>query len=95
MQTKEQALVKLNKSKFRSSFYLTKAERAYIAEKGMDKVHRHAIDLVRKKIAPAILLTTVSRHLCMDIQFLKQCMLQPFAVEVVWKSGIMSRKGKS
>ena len=53
MQTKEQALEKLNKSKFRSSFYLTKAERAYIAEKGMDTVHRHAIDLVRKKIAPA------------------------------------------
>jgi len=53
MQTKEQALAKLNKSKFRSSFYLTRAEKAYIAEKGMDTIHRHALDLIRKKIGPA------------------------------------------
>lgn len=53
MQMKEQALAKLNRSKFRSSFYLTRAEKAYLEEKGMVTIHKHAIDLLRKKIAPA------------------------------------------
>lgn len=53
MQTKEEALEKLAHSQFRSSFYLTKAEKAYIEEKGMDTIRRHAVDLVRKKIAAA------------------------------------------
>ncbi len=53
MQTKEQALAKLNKSKFRSRFYLTRANKQYIEEKGMDTIRRHAVDFVRKKLAPA------------------------------------------
>lgn len=53
MQTKEQAVAKLNKSKFRSSFYLTRAEKAYIEDKGMETIRRHAVDLVKKKIASA------------------------------------------
>ena len=53
MQTIEEALYKLKKSKFRSSFYLTKAERTYIEEKGMDAVRRHAADFVAQKLAPA------------------------------------------
>lgn len=53
MQTIEQALEKLSHSKFRSSFYLTKAERKYIADKGMDVIRSHAADFVRIKIAPA------------------------------------------
>ena len=53
MQTIEQALDKLEKSKFRSSFYLTKKEKAYIEEKGMDTVRSHAADFVRMKLAPA------------------------------------------
>ena len=53
MQTIEQALEKLNRSKFRSSFYLTKAERAYAEEKGYDVLRRHAEDFVRSKLAPA------------------------------------------
>lgn len=53
MQTKEQALAKLNRSKFRASFYLTRAEKAYLEEKGLETIHRHAIELLRKKIAPA------------------------------------------
>ncbi len=54
MQTKEQALEKLAHSKFRASFHLTAAERAYCAEKGMDTVRRHAADFVRQKLAPAL-----------------------------------------
>ena len=53
MQTKEQALGKLNKSKFRSSFHLTKAEYKYVEDKGMDVIHSHARDFIRRKIAPA------------------------------------------
>ena len=53
MQTIEQALSKLDKSRFRSSFYLTKKERAYLEDKGMETMRRHAQDFVRQKLAPA------------------------------------------
>lgn len=53
MATIEQTLEKLSHSKFRSSFKLTKKERAYIDEKGMDIVRSHAEDFIRSKIAPA------------------------------------------
>ena len=53
MQTKEEALDRLAKSKFRSSFHLTAADRAYVEEKGMDTIRRHAEDFVRQKLAPA------------------------------------------
>lgn len=54
MQTIDQALDKLEKSKFRSSFYLTKKERAYLDEKGMQVMEMHAHDFVRQKLAPAL-----------------------------------------
>ncbi len=53
MQTVEEALNKLEKSKFRSSFYLTKKEKTYLEEKGMDVIRSHAKDFVRQKLAPA------------------------------------------
>ena len=53
MQTINQALDRLQKSKFRSSFYLTKKEQTYLSEKGMDVMRRHAEDFVRQKLAPA------------------------------------------
>lgn len=53
MQTINDALIKLERSKFRSSFYLTKTDRLYIDEKGMDVIRRHAEDFVRMKLAPA------------------------------------------
>ncbi|MDO4961914.1 MAG: DUF4186 domain-containing protein [Eubacteriales bacterium] len=51
MPTIIQTLDKLQMSKFRSGFYLTNKEKAYIAEKGMDTVRRHAADFVRMKLA--------------------------------------------
>lgn len=54
MQTIDQALKKLNTSKFRSSFYLTKRERLYIEEKGLDTVRSHAKDFVKSKLALAV-----------------------------------------
>ena len=54
MQTKEEAFLRLEKSKFRSSFRLTAAEKAYVAEKGADVLRSHAADFVRRKLAPAL-----------------------------------------
>ncbi|MBR5734194.1 MAG: DUF4186 family protein, partial [Desulfovibrionaceae bacterium] len=53
MQTIDQALDKLSRSAFRSSFHLTKRERLYLEEKGMDVIRRHAADFVRQRLAPA------------------------------------------
>ncbi len=53
MQTIDQALDKLARSKFRSGFHLTRKEQAYLEEKGMDVMRRHAEDFVRQKLAPA------------------------------------------
>ena len=53
MQTIDQALDKLERSKFRSGFRLTKKEQEYIDEKGMEVMRQHAADFVRQKLAPA------------------------------------------
>ena len=53
MQSIEEALDKLDHSKFRSSFHLTKKEREYLDEKGMDVMERHARDFVSQKLKPA------------------------------------------
>ena len=53
MQTIQQALEKLDHSKFRSSFYLTKKEKTYLEEKGMDTIRSHARDFVSIKLSDA------------------------------------------
>jgi len=53
MQTIKQALEKLYHSGFRSGFHLTKKDKAYIKEKGMEKIRSHARDFVRMKLAAA------------------------------------------
>ena len=53
MQTIEQALDKLERSKYRSSFHLTKKEKQYLEDKGMETVRRHDADFVKMKLAPA------------------------------------------
>ena len=53
MQTIEQALEKLERSNFRSSFYLTRKDLAYLEDKGVEVIRRHAEDFVRQKLAPA------------------------------------------
>ena len=47
MQTIEQAFLKLEKSKFRSSFKLKEKDREYVKNKGMDTIRSHASDFVR------------------------------------------------
>jgi len=51
MQTKQQAFEKLEKAQFRASFYLSKKDRQYIEEKGMDVIRHHAEDFVRNKLS--------------------------------------------
>ena len=53
MQSTEQALYRLSHSKFRSSFKLTKKDKEYINEKGIDLIRTHAFDFVSTRLAPA------------------------------------------
>ena len=46
-------LDRLAKSKFRSRFKLRGKELEYIKEKGLDKIHSHACDFIRDRVAPA------------------------------------------
>ena len=48
----EDILVKLNKSKFRSSFHLKDKDIIYIKEKGMETIKKHAYDFVTKRLSP-------------------------------------------
>ena len=53
--TVEEALKKLDKSDFRSSFHLDINERKYVEEKGMDTIRNHAEDFISKRLAPAFI----------------------------------------
>lgn len=53
MQTRQEALDRLSKSRFRSSFHLSKNDKEYIDKKGMDTIRRHAEDFVKTRLAPS------------------------------------------
>lgn len=53
MQTVEQALGKLDKSGFRSSFHLDESDKKYIQEKGFGTIRNHARDFIRQRLAPS------------------------------------------
>ena len=53
MQTIEQALDRLERSRFRSGFSLDDRDRKYLEEKGPEVIRRHAEDFVRQKLGPA------------------------------------------
>ena len=44
---------RIGQSDFRMRFQLKEADRAYIREKGMDVIRDHALELIRKRLAPA------------------------------------------
>lgn len=46
---------RLAKSAFRSRFRLTQKDKSYIVAKGMATIRRHAIDFVKKRLAPAVI----------------------------------------
>lgn len=45
-------LYNLSKSKFRSSFKLTKKMKEYIKSNGYDIIENHAFDLIKRRLAP-------------------------------------------
>jgi hypothetical protein len=49
----DEAFAKLARSKFRSRFRLSAADRKYIADKGMATIRSHAADFIRTRLAPA------------------------------------------
>lgn len=53
MATIDQALEKLSKSNFRSSFHLTRKEKEYVLSKGYDTIRIHANDFIKTRLAPA------------------------------------------
>ena len=55
MQTVNEALEKLGKSKFRSGFHLSVKDKEYIKDKGLETVRLHAENIIRKRLAPAVI----------------------------------------
>ena len=47
------ALQRLSHSRFRSSFYLNKADKAYIESHGWDKIAQGTADIIARRLAPA------------------------------------------
>ena len=45
----QQLFSRLEQSKFRNSFHLKEKDKAYIREKGMDTIRRHAEDFIAKR----------------------------------------------
>jgi exodeoxyribonuclease V alpha subunit len=44
---------RIAQSEFRSRFRLKAGDKAYVSEKGMEKIEEHARDFIRKRLAPA------------------------------------------
>lgn len=58
----EDILDRLAKSKFRSSFRLSKKYRDYAEEKGAETIRRHAEDFIAARLAPAVIATTGTKR---------------------------------
>jgi hypothetical protein len=55
MRDLDQLFIALEQSTFRAGFRLNAKDRAYLLEKGMDKIVDHAEDFISKRLAPAII----------------------------------------
>lgn len=53
MATIDETLERLQRSDFRARFHLSEQEKAYVRQKGMATIQRHAEDFVRTRLAPA------------------------------------------
>ena len=53
MKNYETAFAQLAKSKFRSRFHLSDADRKYVADKGLALIRAHCEDFVRTRLAPS------------------------------------------
>ena len=52
MQTIDEALNKLKKSKFRSKFHLSDKDKKYRDDTGLEVIRRHAEDFIAQRLAP-------------------------------------------
>ncbi len=53
MQTVDEALEKLRRSDFRARFRLSDKDRAYVKEKGLETIRRHAQEIIEKRLSPS------------------------------------------
>lgn len=53
--TIDEALEKLGRSKFRSSFHLKEKDKLYIKEKGTDTIRRHCEEFIEKRLSPEVI----------------------------------------
>ena len=81
--TVDEALSRLQKSAFRAKFHLSDEDINYIDKKGLDTVKSHAEDFIKKRLAPAVIPTTVSKRRCAVTPCLRLSMPAPAAVEGV------------
>lgn len=51
----DQMIESLSKSKFRGSFHLNNKMKAYVKEKGINKVEKHAYDFINQRLKPSII----------------------------------------
>ena len=87
-------LIKLNNSKFRSSFKLKETDFDYIKKKGIKKVEEHAYDFITNRLGSSNPKMMENKHLCMVILFLLLNMLLRPVVEDVYLNGIILLKIK-
>lgn len=52
----DEVFERLKRSKFRSRFYLSDRDKAYLREKGYSKIKEHAYDFVLSRLAPKVIL---------------------------------------
>ena len=74
----EDTLARLSRSSFRTKFHLSKADREYIAQKGIDTIRTHCEAFVAERLAPASISNDGKRT---GIPFLKHSTPAPAAAE--------------
>ena len=52
---RDQMIESLSKSKFRGSFHLNNKMKAYVKEKGINKVEKHAYDFINQRLKSSII----------------------------------------
>ena len=55
MTSNEEILYRLKSSAFRARFHLSKKDKEYIKQKGMDVIKSHAYDFLNKRLAPSFI----------------------------------------
>ncbi len=55
MATVKEALNRLERSKFRSSFRLSEKDKEYVLKNGIEVIRTHARDIIEKRLAPAVI----------------------------------------